>query len=149
MKQFFKIALVFVFFTPFITQAQSANDSYFEISKNLDVFASLFKELNESYVDPIEPGKVMKTGIDAMLYELDPYTNFISEDDIQEYRIRSTGEYDGIGSTVLEKDDYIVIDQPYENSPTLQAGLKAGDLILAIAISSKSIVLQGITPLIP
>ncbi len=132
MKQVLKFALVLLLFVPFGIQAQSSNDSYFEISKNLDVFASLFKELNESYVDPIEPGKVMKTGIEAMLFELDPYTNFISEDDIQDYRIRTTGEYGGIGSTVVQKDDYIVIDQPYKNSPTVKAGLKAGDMILAI-----------------
>lgn len=143
MKQFFKIAIAIILLVPFSATAQTSNnDSYFEISKNLDVFASLFKELNESYVDPIEPGKAMKTGIDAMLYELDPYTNFISEDDIQDYRIRTTGEYGGIGSTVLEKDDYIAIDLPYKNSPTLKAGLKAGDLILAIdgkSIKGKSV----------
>lgn len=132
MKQLIKFAFILLLILPFGAKAQTNNESYFEISKNLDVFASLFKELNESYVDAIEPGKVMKTGIDAMLYELDPYTNFISEDDIQDYRIRTTGEYGGIGSTVLQKDDYIVIDQPYINSPTLKAGLKAGDLIMAI-----------------
>jgi carboxyl-terminal processing protease len=137
-----RLTFILFFITPTLAFAQGDNDSYFEISKNLDVFASLFKELNESYVDPIEPGKVMKTGIDAMLYELDPYTNFISEDDIQDYRIRTTGEYGGIGSTVIEKDDYIVIDQPYKNSPTVKAGLKAGDVILAIdgkSIKGKSV----------
>lgn len=143
MKQFLRIVIALVLLAPFTSSAQTSNnDSYFEISKNLDVFASLFKELNESYVDPIEPGKAMKTGIDAMLFELDPYTNFISEDDIQEYRIRTTGEYGGIGSTVLEKDDYIAIDLPYENSPTLKGGLKAGDLILEVdgkSIKGKSV----------
>lgn len=142
MKQFFKAFLFVLLITPTSLIAQSGNDSYFEISKNLDVFASLFKELNENYVDPIEPGKVMKTGIEAMLYELDPYTNFISEDDIQDYRIRTTGEYGGIGSTVMVKDNYIVIDQPYKNSPTLKAEIKAGDLILAIdgkSIKDKSV----------
>jgi len=137
-----RLTFVLFFISPTLAFAQAGNDSYFEISKNLEVFASLFKELNESYVDPIEPGKVMKTGIDAMLYELDPYTNFISEDDIQDYRIRTTGEYGGIGSTVLEKDDYIVIDQPYKNSPTVKAGLKAGDMILEIdgkSIKGKSV----------
>ena len=143
MKQFFRILIAVIIFSPLATKAQTGNnDSYFEISKNLDVFASLFKELNESYVDPIEPGKAMKTGIDAMLYELDPYTNFISEDDIQDYRIRTTGEYGGIGSTVVKKDNYIAIDQPYRNSPTTKAGLKAGDLIMAIdgkSIKGKSV----------
>ncbi len=143
MKYFFGCILAIAFMIPNHLFAQtSKNDSYFEISKNLEVFASLFKELNESYVDPIEPGKVMKIGIDAMLFELDPYTNFISEDDIQDFRIRSTGEYSGIGSTVIEKDDFIVIDQPYENSPTIKAGLKAGDIILEIdgnSVKGKSV----------
>jgi len=107
-------------------------DSYFEISKNLDLFATLFKELNESYVDPIEPGKIVKKGIDAMLKELDPYTVYITEDDIEDYRYQTTGQYGGIGSTVLKKGDYVVIDEPYENSPTLKAGIKAGDIIIAI-----------------
>ncbi len=142
MRHLLKVTFFILCIAPLGSLAQAGDDSYFEISKNLDVFASLFKELNESYVDQIEPGKVMKTGIDAMLYELDPYTNFISEDDIQEYRIRTTGEYGGIGSTVIAKDDYIVIDQPYKNSPTLKAGLKSGDMILAIdgkSIKGKSV----------
>lgn len=107
-------------------------DSYFEISKNLDLFTSLFKELNESYVDPIEPGKIVKTGIDAMLDELDPYTAYITEDDIEDYRYQTTGKYGGIGSTVREKDGFIVIDEPYELSPIQKAGIKAGDIIVAI-----------------
>src|ERR1700759_4606924 len=73
---------------------QAANtDSYFEISKNLDIFATLFKQLNTYYVDPIEPGKMVKTGIDAMLDDLDPYTNYITESDIEEYEFMTTGKY--------------------------------------------------------
>ncbi len=127
---FILLAITLVTFQPL--KAQQASDNYFEISKNLEVFASLFKELNESYVDPIEPGKAMKTGIDAMLAELDPYTNYITEDDIQNYRFQTTGSYGGIGSTVIQKDGFVAIDEPYENSPTQKAGLKAGDLIIAI-----------------
>ena len=94
-------------------------DPYFEISKNLEVFTSLFKELNSYYVDPIQPGKMMKTGIDAMLNELDPYTNYITEEDIEDYRFQTTGKYGGIGSTVRKKDGFIAISEPYENSPRM------------------------------
>ncbi len=107
-------------------------DSYFEISKNLEVFTTLFKELSTYYVDPIQPGKLVKTGIDAMLEELDPYTNYITEEDIEDYRFQTTGKYGGIGSTVRIKDDYLAISEPYENSPITKAGMKAGDLILEI-----------------
>ena len=82
-------------------------DSYFEISKNLEIFANLFKELNTYYVDPIEPGKLVKTGIDAMLDDLDPYTNYITESDIEEYEFQTTGKYGGIGATMRKKGDEI------------------------------------------
>ncbi len=108
------------------------SDSYFEISKNLEVFTTLFKELNTYYVDPIQPGKVVKKGIDAMLEDLDPYTNYITEEDIEDYRFMTTGKYGGIGSTVRKKDNYIAIGEPFENSPVIKAGLKAGDIILEI-----------------
>ncbi|MBP6623536.1 MAG: S41 family peptidase [Chitinophagaceae bacterium] len=108
------------------------SDPYFEISKNLEVFTSLFKELNTYYVDPIQPGKMVKTGIDAMLQELDPYTNYITEEDIEDYRFQTTGKYGGIGSTVRKKDGYIAISEPYENSPIIKAGIKSGDILLEI-----------------
>lgn len=107
-------------------------DSYFEISKNLEVFTTLFKELTTYYVDPIQPGKLVKKGIDAMLEDLDPYTNYITEEDIEDYRFQTTGKYGGIGSTVRIKDDYLAISEPYENSPITKAGMKAGDIILEI-----------------
>lgn len=107
-------------------------DPYFEISKNLEIFTKLFKELNSYYVDPVQPGKLMKKGIDAMLSDLDPYTNYITEEDIEDYRFQTTGKYGGIGSSVREKDGYIAISEPVENSPVIKAGLKAGDLLLEI-----------------
>jgi len=114
-------------------QAQTAeSESYFEISKNLEIFNTLFKELNSYYVDPVQPGKVVKKGIDAMLDDLDPYTNYITEEDIEDYRFQTTGKYGGIGSTIRKKDDYLCIGEPYENSPVIKAGLKAGDIILEI-----------------
>lgn len=107
-------------------------DPYFEISKNMEIFTSLFKELNAYYVDPIQPGNMVKTGIDAMLDDLDPYTNYITEEDIEDYRFMTTGKYGGIGSAIYKKGEYIMIGEPYENSPVVKAGLKAGDIILAI-----------------
>ncbi len=131
-------------------QGKSPN-SYFEISKNLDIFASIFKELNTYYVDPIEPGKLVKTGVDAMLNELDPYTNFITEADIEEYEFQTTGKYGGIGATMRKKDDYVIVGDVYENSPAQKAGLHPGDIILTIddhqladkSISDVSVLLKG------
>jgi carboxyl-terminal processing protease len=112
--------------------AFSPNTNYFEISKNLDVFATLYKELNTYYVDDVEPGKLIRTGIDAMLESLDPYTNFISEDEIEDYRLQTTGKYGGIGALIRKIDEYVVISEPYENYPAQKAGLLAGDKIVAV-----------------
>ncbi len=107
-------------------------DPYFEISKNLDIYADLFKELNTYYVDPIEPGKLVKTGVDAMLEDLDPYTNYITEADIEDYRFMTTGKYGGIGASMRKKGDDIYIGDVYENSPAQKAGLHPGDLVESI-----------------
>jgi carboxyl-terminal processing protease len=110
--------------------AQTSSD--FEISKNLEILTSLYKELNTNYVDGANPSELMKTGIDAMLNKLDPYTVFIPESEIEDYRFMTTGEYGGIGSLIHKQGDYIIISEPYENSPAQKAGLKAGDKILKI-----------------
>lgn len=107
-------------------------DDFFEISKNLDIFATLFREVNLYYVDEVKPGDLMKTGIDAMLESLDPYTNFIPEEDIEDARFMTTGQYGGIGALIRMKDDYIVVAEPYENAPAAKAGLMAGDVILEV-----------------
>lgn len=105
---------------------------YFEISKNLDVFASAFREVNMYYVDETKPGDLMKTGIDAMLNSLDPYTNYIPESDIEDYRFMTTGQYGGIGATVGKHGDYVFITEPYENFPAFKADLRAGDKLVEI-----------------
>jgi len=110
----------------------SFRDDYFEISKNLDIFTTLFREINLYYVDDVKPGELIKTGIDAMLESLDPYTNFIPEDDIEDARFMTTGQYGGIGALIRTKDDYIVISEPYEDAPAAKAGLMAGDVILEV-----------------
>lgn len=121
---------VFIAATAFV--GYSFKDDYFEISKNLDIFTTLFREVNLYYVDDINPGQLIKTGIDAMLESLDPYTNYIPEDDIEDARFMTTGQYGGIGAMIRTKGDYIVIAEPYENSPAAKAGLMAGDIILEV-----------------
>jgi len=114
------------------------SDSYFEVSKNLDIFGTLFKQLNTSYVDEVQPGDLMKKGIDAMLESLDPYTNYIPEEDIEDFRTMTTGQYGGIGSLIRQKGDYVVISEPYKGFPAQKADLRAGDMILEInGVSAK------------
>jgi carboxyl-terminal processing protease len=110
----------------------SAKDSYFELSKNMEIFAHLFQELNIYYVDDTEPGKLMKTGIDAMLKSLDPYTVYYPEEEIEDYRFLTTGKYGGIGSLIRKQDEHIIIAEPYEGFPAEKAGLRAGDKILEV-----------------
>lgn len=107
-------------------------DNYFEISKNLDIFATLFREVNVYYVDQTDPGKLIKKGIDAMLESLDPYTNYIPESEIEDYRFMTTGQYGGIGALIRQRGDYVVIAEPYEGFPAYKSGLMAGDSILEI-----------------
>ncbi len=107
-------------------------ESYFEISKNLDIFSSVYREINVNYVEETNPGSLVKTGIDAMLRSLDPYTNYIPESQIEDYRIMTTQEYGGIGALIGTQDGKIIITEPYKDSPADKAGLKAGDVIEAV-----------------
>ena len=106
----------------------------FQVSKNLDVFNSVYKELDMFYVDTIDPQKVIRAGIDAMLEEIDPYTEYYPEDDLDEFKQMITGKYAGIGSIIryYKKRDRVVIFEPYENTPAAEAGLKAGAISLEI-----------------
>lgn len=108
------------------------NDNYFEISKNLEIFTTLYRELNIYYVDETNPGELMKTAIDAMLESLDPYTNFIPEADIEDYRFMTTGQYGGIGSLIRTVDGDVYISEPYEDFPAHKSGLMAGDKLLEV-----------------
>lgn len=106
----------------------------FQVSKNLDVFNSVYKELDMFYVDTIDPQKVIRAGIDAMLEEIDPYTVYYPEDDLDDLKQMITGKYAGIGSIIryYKKRERVVIFEPYEDTPAAEAGLKAGDIILEI-----------------
>jgi carboxyl-terminal processing protease len=101
----------------------------FRIGKNLDIFFSLFRELNTFYVDEINPDKIIKTGIDDMLKSLDPYTVYYSEADADEISFMTTGKYGGIGALVRNSGDFVVVTEIYKGFPADQAGIKAGDLI--------------------
>ena len=107
-------------------------DNYFELSKNLELYASVFREINTYYVDDIDAGKLNKKAIDEMLRTLDPYTNFISEAEAEDFRFQMTGQYGGVGSQIAPKDDYVVITDPYEGYPAQKADLRAGDLLINV-----------------
>jgi len=130
------IHLRFVF-APFILLLLSNNsisqtDNNFEISKNLDIYATLLKELDKNYAEVINPGELTETSIEAMLETLDPYTVFIPESNAEDYKLLMTGQYGGIGALIHKSGDYVVISEPYEGFPAQKAGIKAGDKILEI-----------------
>ncbi|MBP8946697.1 MAG: S41 family peptidase [Bacteroidales bacterium] len=107
-------------------------DISFELVKNLDIFTSVMQELNKNYVDEIQPGSLTKTAIDEMLKSLDPYTEFIPESDIEDYKLMTTGQYGGVGALIQKLDSFVVVSEPYEGFPAYNAGLRAGDVILEI-----------------
>ena len=132
MKKRFK--LIILAFSLVLTSVVSLSftDNYFEIAKNLDIFTTLYKELNTFYVDETDPGKLMKEGIDKMLKSLDPYTTFIPESDIEDFRFMTTGQYGGIGAIITKRNDYVYVSEPYKGFPAQKAGLMAGDKIVEI-----------------
>lgn len=110
----------------------SQNENNFEISKNLEIFISMYNELNKNYVDEVNPGELMVTGMESMLNTLDPYTVYIPESKIEDVRMITTGQYGGIGSLIHKKNSYVIISEPYEGYPAQKSGLKAGDRVLSI-----------------
>ncbi|SDB61625.1 carboxyl-terminal processing protease [Flavobacteriaceae bacterium MAR_2010_188] len=112
--------------------ATSFKSEFFEIAKQIEIFTTMFKELNMNYVDETNPGELMDTAIKSMLADLDPYTNFMNEQDVEEARINNTGDYTGIGASVLTLKDKLVIVEPYKGFPADKAGMKAGDEIIKV-----------------
>ncbi len=128
------LAFVAVLVVCFCWSGFKRDSHNFQVSKNLDVFNSLFKELDMFYVDTVNPEKVIRAGIDAMLQEIDPYTEYYPEDDLDDLKQMTTGKYAGIGSVIRQHKghDRVVIFEPYEGTPAAEAGLKVGDVILSI-----------------
>ncbi|SHI47519.1 S41 family peptidase [Pseudozobellia thermophila] len=118
--------------TLFVVGSGFVKTDFFEIAKQIEIFTTLFKELNMNYVDETNPAELMDTAIKNMLDELDPYTKFLNEQDVESYRINNAGEYSGIGALVRSYDDKLLIVEPYKGYPADKAGLKAGDEILKI-----------------
>ena len=124
--------LILFFLTLSLNSSQKTDTDYFEISKNLKLVSSIYEKINTHYVDEIAPGRVMKKGIDAMLKSLDPYTVYISEEQIEDFRFATTGEYGGIGATIKKRDNKTLVSELYENSPASKNGLIPGDEIISI-----------------
>lgn len=124
------LTIVSIILVSFVAVEQTSNR--FEIGKNLEVFTDVYKEVNALYVDETKPGDLMKTGIDAMLESLDPYTVYYPESDIENYKLMTTGQYGGIGARVRKIDEHVVIGEPFKGFPAYKAGLKAGDIILQV-----------------
>ena len=132
---FASLLIVCLLFTPIKVFTQS-ND--FKVIKNLELMGQVFEQLELNFVDDPQTGKIGKHAIDAMLKELDPYTVFYHESNIEDYRIMTTGQYGGIGSLIRKIGDYVCIVQPYEESPAVKGGLMAGDKI--VSIENKSMI---------
>ncbi len=122
--------IVIIAFVPIAFTGSTS--SYFEITKNLDIFTTLYKELNTYYVDTIKPEKLMRSGINDMLDGLDPYTDFIPEEEMEDYRTQTTGKYGGIGAVIGTRGDYVVVTEPYEGFPADKSGLRSGDRIVEV-----------------
>lgn len=121
-----------------VISAKAQDDKGFEISKNLEIFANVYKNLHLNYVDNVDPGKTMKVAIDAMLASMDPYTNYYAESDMEDVKMQVLGQYGGIGSLIHQEGDSIYIAEPYKDLPADKAGLKIGDRIVAVnGVSTK------------
>jgi carboxyl-terminal processing protease len=122
------IFLVFLVGAGFTT----LRDKDLDIVKNLDIYCTLFRELNMFYVDDTNPEELVTTSINSMLQSLDPYTTYISEKEMDDFNFQTTGEYGGIGSLIRSAGEYVVISDPYEGFPAARSGLMAGDILISV-----------------
>lgn len=122
------LLLAFLAFVPF-TKAQSNG---FEVIRSLEIINEIYQNLEKYYVDDLNPGQMSKAAIDAMLHDLDPYTVYYHDTDIEDYQLMTTGQYGGIGALIRKVNEYTYITEPYEEKPAQLAGLRAGDKILSI-----------------
>ncbi len=126
-----KLIIPIVALVLLITTSAYKND-FFEIAKQIEIFTTLYKEINMNYVDDTNPSDLMNVAIKNMLSELDPYTVFFNEQDVEASRINSTGDYTGIGATIKTLKDRLIVVEPFQDYPADKAGLKAGDEILKV-----------------
>lgn len=124
--------LLFIAFAVCLAQIGYSQSNGFEVIRSLEQLDQIYENLEKYYVDDIQPGALSKSAIDAMLHELDPYTVFYHESNIEDYQLMTTGQYGGIGALIRKVDDYVYISEPYQGNPAFDAGLKAGDKILEI-----------------
>ena len=133
MKKIFRKSVVIpVVALAFLAVGTGFKSDFFEIAKQIEIFTTLFKELNMNYVDETNPAELMDSAIKNMLDELDPYTTFLNEQDVEAYKINNAGEYSGIGALVRSYDNKLLVVEPYKGYPADEAGLKAGDEIITI-----------------
>lgn len=133
MYSFFKKKFIIpVVASAFLFVGTSFKDDFFEIAKQIEIFTTLFKELNRNYVDETNPGELMDKAIKGMLANLDPYTVYFNEQDVVRFKINNTGEYTGIGALLTRKEDKLIVKEPYKDFPADKAGLKAGDEIIQV-----------------
>lgn len=127
-------SLLFVCFLFFlgINLPALSQSNRFEQIKNLELIDLIYMNLDKYYVEEAKIGEISKAAIDAMLFELDPYTVYYHESNIEDYRLMTTGQYGGIGAMIRKSDDYVIIAEPYEGMPANKAGLQAGDKIISI-----------------
>lgn len=116
----------------FLFVSASFSGDFFEIAKQIEIFTTIYKTINSDYVDELNPSELMDKSIKSMLSDLDPYTNYFTEQDVVKFKINNTGEYTGIGAQITRRDDKIIIREPYKGFPADKAGLKAGDAIIKI-----------------
>ena len=131
MKQVFNLLLTVILFCV-ISFTSKAQSNGFELIKGLELMDLIYQQLETHYVDEPKPGKLTKVAIDAMLKELDPYTVYYHEANMEDYKLITTGQYGGIGALIKKSGDYIYISEPYEGNPAQKSGLRAGDKILSI-----------------
>jgi len=116
----------------FLFFAASFKDDFFEIAKQIEIFTTLFKTVNQNYVDEVNPAELMDKAIKSMLADLDPYTNYFNEQDVVKFKINNTGEYTGVGAIMTRKEDKLIVKEIYKGFPADKANLKAGDAIIQI-----------------
>ena len=131
MKQVINLVLT-SFLICFFSSSINAQSNGFELIKGLELMDLIYQQLETHYVDEPKPGKLSKVAIDAMLKELDPYTVYYHEANMEDYKLITTGQYGGIGALIKKSGDYIYISEPYEGNPAQKSGLRAGDKILSI-----------------